>query len=405
MRVYLWVDDARTDAAYYAGMAKVREWLRSVPVLAQDGVLALVLSAYTQWELSVAEVVEGPMWAQRLTFLMMTGAIAGRRTTPLVAAIVGAAGMALQTPLGTALAVGGFLAVIMLTHSVALRCPRRAAVAGLVCMMAGVHLYDVLYPDESNLPDLIGNAAIFLLVWALGRGARRWRQRHEQLQDRAAAQQRQQQEQMRAAIAQERAGIARELHDIVAHGISVMVLQAGAARQVLDAQPERARSPLLAVENSGRQALEEMHRLLGILRRDDDGLALGPLASLSRLPEVVEQMRSAGLHVDLDLEGDPPGLPSSLELSAYRIVQEALTNTLKHSDSRRARVVVRYTPEAVEVDVCDDGPPTAQATSHGQGLVGMRERVALFGGEVSAGPDSAGGWTVHARLPLPAPPS
>ena len=384
------------------GMSKVLEWMRSIPAVLQDLMLALALSAYTQWELSVAEVVKGPMWAQRLAFLMMTGAIAGRRATPLAAAVVGAAGMAVQTVLGEARAVGGFLAVIALTHSVALRCPRRAAVAGLVMIMAAVHLYDILYPEEFSLPDLIGNAAIFVLVWALGRGARRWRHRTEELRERAAAQQRQQEEQMRSAIAQERASIARELHDIVAHAISVMVLQAGAARQVLKAQPQRASGPLLAVEDSGRQALDEMHRLLGILRRDDDGLAVTSVATLDRLPELVDHMRATGLDTEVTIEGEPRSLPSSLEQSAYRIVQEALTNTLKHSAAKRARVLIRYTPDALELDVSDDGAaaPQRATTGAGQGLVGMRERAALFGGELSAGPDANGTWAVRARLPV-----
>ena len=381
-------------------MSKVQEWMRSLPAVAQDLAFALALSAYTQWELSVAEVVQGPMWAQRLAFLMMTGAIAGRRATPLAAAVVGAAGMAVQTVLGVALAAGGFLAVIALTHSVALRCPRRAAVAGLVMIMAAVHLYDVLYPEEFSLPDLIANAAIFLLVWALGRGARRWRHRTQELRERAAAQQRQQEE--RSAIAQERASIARELHDIVAHAISVMVLQAGAARQVLNAQPQRASGPLLAVEDSGRQALDEMHRLLGILRRDDDGLAVASVATLDRLPELVDHMRATGLDVEVTIEGEPHSLPSSLEQSAYRIVQEALTNTLKHSAAKRARVLIRYTSDALDLDVSDDGAAARQGatTGAGQGLVGMRERAALFGGELSAGPDANGTWAVRARLPV-----
>jgi signal transduction histidine kinase len=376
--------------------------LRALPVGLQDTLLAAALSVYAQWELSVADAVEGPMWAQRATFLVMTAAIAGRRVAPLPAAILAGAGMALQTPLGAANAIGGMLAVMTMTHAVALRCRRRAAVAGLFAILVGVHLYDVLFPAKFSLPDLIANAAIFLTIWALGRGARRWRERTDALHDRAQALEREREAQTRAAVAEERARIARELHDIVAHGISVMVLQAGAARQVLDQAPDRARDPLLAVEESGRQALEEMHRLLGLLRRDDGRLALAPLADLSRLEELVARMRETGLEVDLAIEGRPHSLPPSLQLSAYRIVQEALTNTLKHSGADRARVALRHTADAVEINVHDDGRPVPSGSIGRHGLIGMRERVALFGGDVTAGPDARGGWTVHARLPLTA---
>jgi signal transduction histidine kinase len=210
----------------------------------------------------------------------------------------------------------------------------------------------------------------------------------------------------RVAVGEERSRIARELHDVVAHSVGAMVAQAQGARRVLDRDPARAREALEAIERTGRDALEEMRRSLGILRRTDADAPLAPQPGMERLGALVAQARDSGLQVELVTEGEPAPLPAGLDLSAYRIVQEALTNTLKHAGPVRARVAVRYCGEALELEISDEGTPVgapATATAEagdGQGLVGMRERAGLYGGELHAGQSPQGGFVVRAVLPL-----
>jgi len=218
-------------------------------------------------------------------------------------------------------------------------------------------------------------------------------------------------EKARLAVVEERARIARELHDVVAHSVSVMVVQAGAERRALAGERPETAEVLETIERTGRTALAEMRRLLGMLRRSDDELALAPQPSLDGLDDLVAQVRDAGLPVDLRIDGERRALPPGVDLSAYRIVQEALTNALKHAGPATARVVVRYGRDAVDVEVADDGGRRSADTGGngngngqvdgGHGLVGMRERVARFGGDLHAGRRLAGGFAVRARLPLP----
>jgi signal transduction histidine kinase len=204
----------------------------------------------------------------------------------------------------------------------------------------------------------------------------------------------------REAIIEERARIARELHDIVAHGVSTMVLQAGGVRRRLTGDQGAERDVLLNVEETGRRSLTEMHRMLGIMRQPDSGEPFTPQPGLARLDELAQSMRAAGLPVELRVEGAAIQLPSGLDLSAYRIIQEALTNTLKHAGSARANVTVTYGPDALDLEVVDNGHGSSNGHVGGHGLVGMRERVALFGGELETGRRPEGGYRVHAHLPL-----
>ena len=201
-------------------------------------------------------------------------------------------------------------------------------------------------------------------------------------------------------MAEERTRIARELHDIVAHAMSVMVLQVGAVRHHLPATPQEDRDALGRVEQAGRTALAEMRRLLGAMRRDDDGLELGPQPGLDALEALVEDVSRAGLPVRLRRDGDPFPLPRAIDLSAYRIVQEGLTNALKHAHASHADVTVRYRPDQVELEVADDGKGPVATNGHGHGLVGIRERAKIYGGEMSAGAAPAGGFILSARLPV-----
>jgi signal transduction histidine kinase len=201
------------------------------------------------------------------------------------------------------------------------------------------------------------------------------------------------------AVADERARIARELHDVIAHSVSVMVVQAGAAEEVLKRSPEAALEPLRAVQETGRQALVEMSRLVGLLRETGQEIGLTPQPRLDELEELVASVEHAGLPVSLSLEGDRRRLPLGIELTAYRVVQEALTNALKHAGEASAEVRVRYEPDALLLEVLDDGPG-ANGYGGGHGLAGMRERVGVFGGEVTAGPRASGGFAVRVRLPV-----
>lgn len=209
-----------------------------------------------------------------------------------------------------------------------------------------------------------------------------------------------------AAVQEERARIARELHDVVAHNVGLIVLQAGGARSVLATDPDRARTALQVVEETGRQTLAEMRHLVGILRVDD-GAERKPLPRLERLPALIDEARGAGLAVDLEVKGPPVELPAGLELAAYRLIQEALTNVRKHAAMAQAHVRLCYEPDRLRIEVSDDGGPSGaardgapDASGLGHGLIGMRERVQLYDGRLDAGPLPGGGFRVEAILPL-----
>jgi len=247
-------------------------------------------------------------------------------------------------------------------------------------------------PESVNVSGVIFFGLALGAPWLAGRVVRRRRVNERRLeQEKAAAE---------AAIAEERSRIARELHDAVAHAISVIVLQARAGRKVLASRPEESRSSFDTIERTGTDALEEMRRLLGMLRSSDDDLALAPQPSLARLDELVDQVRQAGLPVQVDIEGARVELPPGIDLSAYRIVQEALTNALKHAGPARARVLVRYDAHELTLEITDDGWGDGDGSGTGHGLVGVRERVEVFGGELETGHREEGGFAVRVRLPL-----
>ncbi|HVA20930.1 MAG TPA: sensor histidine kinase [Candidatus Micrarchaeia archaeon] len=256
-----------------------------------------------------------------------------------------------------------------------------------------------------TLGDIPYNYGLFAAAFILGDDVRQRRARVAELQDRAARLEADRSAAERRAAELERQRIARELHDTIGHHLSVMVLQAGAARRVAAGRPEQAAEVLDAIERTGRQALAEVRRLLGMERPPLPESALAPQPGLADLDQLVAQVANTGLMVQLQVEGRRRPLPPSLELSAYRIVQEALTNTLRHAGARSAAVTVRFDDHALGLTVADDGDRPARANGGGgQGLVGMRERAALFGGRLDAGPQRDGGFRVVASLPLgPAP--
>lgn len=220
------------------------------------------------------------------------------------------------------------------------------------------------------------------------------------LADLASRLEREREENAEAAVVEERARIARELHDVIAHGVGLMVVQAEAGEALLAREPERAREAFRSIESAGRDALTELRRLLGILRETEARPLLGPQPSIAEVDRLVEQLGEAGLHVELRVEGEATPLPQSLELSAFRILQEGLTNVLKHAGSAHAEVTLRYARDALEIGVVDDGRGTPNGSDGGYGLAGLRERVALYGGALEAGPRPEGGYTLRARLPL-----
>lgn len=224
-----------------------------------------------------------------------------------------------------------------------------------------------------------------------------------QATERASQIERQHDAAIKAATEAERRHIARELHDVIAHSVGVMVVQAGAARHVLDEKPQSARESLQAVEESGHEAMAELRRLLGVLVDNGEPAPLSPEPGLDQVRALVSRVNETGLPVELRIEGDARALPAGVEVAAYRIVQEALTNAMKYAGGAPTHVVLRFSPEAIELEVADDGAITTPAGGVGRGLTGMRERVALFGGSIEAGPRAGGqGYAVRARLPLTA---
>jgi signal transduction histidine kinase len=279
--------------------------------------------------------------------------------------------------------------------------PPRIATGGLVATFGLVAIV-VTKDPAGDLSDGIVVCGIVTVAWVIGLGWYRRFKHTVALEERALRAEQERETAARIAVAEERARIARELHDVVAHSVSIMVLQAGAVRTRLAVDQKDEREALLAVERTGREALTEMRRLLGAMRAEREEAELAPQPGLGHLDELLAQVRASGLPVELRVEGEPVALPAGVDLSAYRIVQEGLTNALKHAGPAHAQVVLRYGAGGVEVEVADDGRGSATVASGGHGLVGMRERVKLFGGDFEAGPRNGGGFAVRARLPVEA---
>src|SRR5207302_9431811 len=222
----------------------------------------------------------------------------------------------------------------------------------------------------------------------------------DEARERASQAEREREVRARLAVSDERARIARELHDVVGHSVSVMTVQASAARRLLRPHQEKERQALLVVEQTGREALAEMRRMVGVLRHPEEAPALAPQPSLEQIEKLVQHTREAGLPVELRIEGEPVQLAAGIDLTAYRLVQEGLTNAIKHARAQRAKVLVRYEAGHVELTVSDDGRGGGDGDGGGHGLVGMRERVTVYGGNLEAGPSPEGGFRLRARLPI-----
>jgi signal transduction histidine kinase len=302
---------------------------------------------------------------------------------------------------------GANLGVLVAFYTVAANESRRRATIAAIVTAGGIFISFAAYAAFDSTTGWSANmTSAYLsygLAWLIGDNLRVRRAYTRQLENRAAELEVEREEKAAQAVTEERARIARELHDIVAHYVSVMVVQAAGARRIADKDPVEARKALEAVESAGRTALAEMRRMLEILRTDDPGM--GPQPGLGEIDRLIQHVRDAGLPVTYSVEGEACCLPVGMDLAAYRIVQEALTNTVKHGGKAAARVTVRYTEETLEIEVVDDGrgaaaPLLSAAEGGGHGLIGMRERVGLFGGELHTGPILTGGYRVFARLPI-----
>jgi len=270
---------------------------------------------------------------------------------------------------------------------------------GLAVALSGAAI--IVYNNPDHAPgDFIFTPVLFAIAWLAGFALRERAAQAEAAEERATHAEREREAAARIAVAEERARIARELHDIVAHAVSVMVLQVGAVRHKLPETLPNDKDALKAVEQAGRTALAEMRRLLGAMRPDGEDLELAPQPGLDTLASLLEEVRRAGLPVRLQVDGEPFPLPRALDLSAYRIIQEGLTNALKHARASQADVVVRYGSDDLQIEVRDDGGGTSPNDGLGHGLVGIRERVKIYGGQMSAETATGGGFILSTRLPL-----
>jgi len=399
-------------------IAEGRRLLRAHPQVA-DLLLALLLLAVGVPQLVLAELPE--THAERLAepdarnvaiVVATTLALTWRRRAPTAVLLWTTGGELTLAALGylpSSADVGAFLVSI---YTVAAhRGLARSALGGLVAF-AAFNVMLLLHESGISLMDYITDGALLAGMWALGRNLRLRRAYLAELEDRAERLERARGTGARAARMEERSRIARELHDVVAHHVSVMTVQAGAARRILDRNPESAREAMTTIEEVGRTALSEMRRIVGVLRTERDpeqaGGELSPQPGVADLGELVEHVRETGLAVQLWIEGEARPLSPGVDLAAFRLVQEALTNTLKHAGPQaRAWVRLRYTETDLTVEVEDNGRGAQTLLSGdrdrpGHGLVGMYERVALYGGELRIGPRVGGGFGVRARFPLDA---
>jgi signal transduction histidine kinase len=298
-------------------------------------------------------------------------------------------------PYAISIFVVGLVAAFLLGN---LRDPRQAAI-GLVFVVAGPAVVVYRIPGHSTA-ELIFIPLEFAISWVAGFALRERAEQAEAAEVRAAQAERERDAVARVAVAEERVRIARELHDVVAHAVSVMVLQVGAIRHKLPDPQEEDRDALRSVEQVGRTALNEMRRLLAAMRDEEDGLELSPQPGLDGLDALLEDIGRAGLPVRLHVEGDPVPLPRAIDLSAYRIVQEGLTNALKHARAKTADVTVCYRPDELQLDIRDDGRGSSTSNGRGHGLLGVRERVKIYGGNMTAGTAPQGGFVLSTHLPL-----
>jgi signal transduction histidine kinase len=331
---------------------------------------------------------------------LMALSLAWRRSRPLVVLAVVMGGTVVLS-----LAFGGsetstavFITVVAVYSAAAYASDVELAVA-VALIVAGIAVHDSHDPQIRSFSDAIWSTMMLGLSFLVGLGMRARQAQTHALEEQAAVLRKQQEVAGIEAAAEERGRIARELHDIISHSLGVVVLQAGAAEQMLERDPARVREALKAIRSTGLAAIVEMSTLLGLVRGDSVD-SRQPQPSLSDLDALIATTRDAGLKVDLAIEGSRRALPAAVELSAFRIVQEGLTNALKHAGAVPTHVIVSYGSAELAVEVTDEGGSASSVPGSGRGLAGIRERVAVFGGRLQAGPRADGGWTVRAAFPI-----
>jgi signal transduction histidine kinase len=386
--------DAPREAVIYGQPMRVP---RIAPLQPADLALACVLFALGEGEAWVpfrTSLGHGSATVAALLGAAMTLPLAARRSRPVVVAVL----VVLPVPLVGAvtpvrlLFFAGFLPLLIVTYTIA---SRATPLTALALPFGALLAAEVEVPAFRKPGEIVFDWLWFGVAAAVGLVVRHRSLRAERSESRVATLESERELVLRA----ERARIARELHDVIAHSVSVIVVQAGAAEPLVDEDPEQARAALRSIRSTAGEALGEMRRLLGILRTADDELTLDPQPSVARLDPLLVQARAAGLDVGLEVVGEPRPLTPGLDLAAYRIVQEALTNTRKHGGASRARIALRYGHSELEVEVADDGSGTGPSGAGGHGVVGMRERVALYGGTLHVGAQPGGGFIVRVVLP------
>jgi signal transduction histidine kinase len=385
-------DEARARIEYLRWMKRRLPLSLIEQPARRDAVLAVLLAAFVEWEILTSDV-DGPLAGLIVLGLTATLPLALRRRWPvpvLAAVVLGVIGLSEvsveQEPQST------LLAVLVASFSAGAYAPRRIALVGLAIALGG------MLADEPG--DFVVMGPVLVGTWLVGRLVRAHGLQAARLAELTRVLEREQADNARLAIERERVRIARELHDVVAHSVSVMVVQAGAERMTLGDDRPATRDALLAIERTGREALVEMRRLVGVLRRGDERPELAPQPSLARVEDLIDHVRRAGLPVELTVEGRAGGLPPGVDVSAFRIVQEALTNALKYAGRAPTTVAIRYGGRSLEIEIVDQGSSDAPRNGGGHGLIGMRERIAVYGGELEAGRRAGGGFAVRATIPI-----
>ncbi|MBU3870872.1 sensor histidine kinase [Streptomyces sp. 4503] len=394
-------------------MQRLYEFLRRHPT-GVDSFWAVLLVGFGSLWVMEAGMSRGSRFAAVPIVLALGTTVALRRRVPEKMLLLAIACGVAQMATGVKPNLTDF-AMLVIVYTVAVASSRRASRFALGVAISAAPLAALRWPhsEQGWWEDVVSAVFVsipFVLAWVLGDSIRTRRAYYAQLEERAARLEREREAQSKVAVAAERARIARELHDVVAHNVSVMVVQADGAAYVMEASPEQARQALETISGTGRQALAEMRRLLGVLRTGEPGEENDyvPQPDVEQIDELVEQVRGAGLPVDFKVVGSPRQLPSGVELTAYRIVQEALTNTRKHGGPDvGASVRLTYFDDGLGLLVEDDGRGAQRemyqdggADGSGHGLIGMRERVGMVGGTLDAGPRPGGGFRISALLPL-----
>ncbi len=391
-------------------MRSLLAWVRGIDKRVFDGVLAGVLAVVgvVGTRVSAAESETRPGVLAYVLVLVCTVGLVWRRRYPLTVMVV---------TLGAAVAIAAFgypdggtviAALIAFYSAAAYGRRRRAAIASVTFGAALAVLWLSRGQSGTTAQDVLSNFFVFGAAWAVGEIIRTRRERIATLEERAAVLERERVDEARRAVAEERLRIAQELHDVVAHAMSVITVQAGVGAHVIDTQPADAKRALEAIETTGRSALQELRRMLGVLRSENDPRgALSPAPDRDSVETLVQSVRDAGVPVELRWEGDPATpVPESVRLTGYRILQEALTNVVKHAGRASVTVTIRLDTDHASLEVVDDGRGYAvspNGAGSGHGLIGMRERVAVFSGTLVAGPVPGGGFRVLAMLPFEPP--